>query len=869
MMKKWSINSMKHKIAASVYTGLFISLAGSPLAELYADTLFTIPPTKLDVMKGASGKQPLTTLEVEDILGTDNQQDTYMEFHTESGEYDGVFTFELPAEIDPNNISELEIASTFKGADDHHQTWQWQIRDTKTRKWVDIADNSDIEPWQWNSISSRLIKNADRYIGDNRSVEMRYLSKDGETSSYLDYLSLNIMLSSEDPEATNHMGDMQAINDYYDAPRIQDEIDISKKFKDKFNLTENQANKVMGRLQKKLIALNDKSVMDVDIFISGILPGTDINSIGNPLNSSAEVSFEPKTKKITGLKLNGKDATIDDITEQLRMDDETISLRNEFQTTTRRENIQKISDYILEDSDPTQLEMLSDSGAPFITLALSADSIKNILQNADDSVTEMDIHSTMESSASNLDPNSSDLVALKEWKNRFKDYLTGTSVLQAQEQWKTSKNTKGLGVSIYYSDATCQSKNNLSLTVHDGYLAPQQGHYQVVEPANHRYDYIEQPNSNHTKVVTGILSTVSNDASLYCNSTTYIGDDNNIFDTWYTNVLPADDNIKTNKLNIESYSLNRYKDAATETRYFPMDRVFDEHVFTHRKVPIFIAAGNIHVDATNTNVLSPAKAFNVITVGNYYRNDSGSFSINKSSRYTNPTTGTRSYQKPEISGPGTDFLYNNSPGYGLDSGTSYATPFAAGIAANLMSYNGFYKDSSAALVKAAMIAGATDPVYGGYIKTGEGGIDMLTTSRELTNAAWWYDQNPTRPFSENVNGRQCFSAWTVNLKADHEARFVISWLNNPANANISRIPNSYTMEILKDGSPVYFNRPDSPFPEDIANEPNQGYQVINLYNAVGKHTVRVCRTDNHDNQRFDIGFALSQRPKDLTSWSNQ
>lgn len=48
-------------------------------------------------------------------------------------------------------------------------------------------------------------------------------------------------------------------------------------------------------------------------------------------------------------------------------------------------------------------------------------------------------------------------------------------------------------------------------------------------------------------------------------------------------------------------------------------------------------------------------------------------------------------------------------------------------------------------------------------------------------------------------------------------------------------------------------------PVATAQEHHQGYQVINTSQPEGDYVVRVCQTNVHDGNRFDMGFAVSQR----------
>jgi hypothetical protein len=104
------------------------------------------------------------------------------------------------------------------------------------------------------------------------------------------------------------------------------------------------------------------------------------------------------------------------------------------------------------------------------------------------------------------------------------------------------------------------------------------------------------------------------------------------------------------------------------------DRAYDYWV-KNRNFTAVIAAGN-----TSNYVTSPAKAYNVIAVGNADDSATVSWSddaIFATSSHANPNTGV---EKPEVAAPGT---YINTVA-GQDTGTSFAAPQVAGLAALLM-----------------------------------------------------------------------------------------------------------------------------------------------------------------------------------------
>ncbi|MCY1059932.1 S8 family serine peptidase [Nannocystis sp. SCPEA4] len=148
---------------------------------------------------------------------------------------------------------------------------------------------------------------------------------------------------------------------------------------------------------------------------------------------------------------------------------------------------------------------------------------------------------------------------------------------------------------------------------------------------------------------------------------------------------------------------------------------WDDYIRTSR-IAHFHSSGN-----SNANFVgSPARAYNVIGVGNY---EHVSDTMLVESGYMNPNTGV---EKPEIVAPGTGITA--APGWSR-VGSSISSPMAAGFAADLMSGSAFFRNQPQA-IKAYLIAGAHNvdggSGLGGYLglagaHDGAGRLDYLDT----------------------------------------------------------------------------------------------------------------------------------------------
>ncbi len=212
------------------------------------------------------------------------------------------------------------------------------------------------------------------------------------------------------------------------------------------------------------------------------------------------------------------------------------------------------------------------------------------------------------------------------------------------------------------------------------------------------------------------------------------------------------------------------------------DRHLDYIVRVFARV-VTVAAGN--EGTTSGRVGSPARAFNVLSVGNHFDNETTAWdddSMAPSSSYIDPSTGV---EKPEVSAVGgsdgllfsgdPDIISTTASNPWIDDitwGTSYAAPMVAGLSAILLE-----RDSellwAPESVKAIVMATALNNIEGSSRLSeydGAGGIDMLAGFR-AADEGWWdlkFVSSSSFPYSYNV---YAYAGETV--------RAVITWDSNP------------------------------------------------------------------------------------------
>ena len=184
------------------------------------------------------------------------------------------------------------------------------------------------------------------------------------------------------------------------------------------------------------------------------------------------------------------------------------------------------------------------------------------------------------------------------------------------------------------------------------------------------------------------------------------------------------------------------------------DRAFDKYA-RDRNILVVLAAGN-----SGGYMISPAKAWNVITVGSFHDqnncqwpDDANKMSLFSS--YINPQSPNDDREKPEVVAVGEDvsmLTVNNQ--LDSDNGTSFSAPMVSGTAALLMSRNSQLMDWPEA-VRAILMAtafhnieGSASIIPGEEARDGAGAIDAgkadLTATTKCTtkttpcgNRGWW------------------------------------------------------------------------------------------------------------------------------------
>ncbi len=289
---------------------------------------------------------------------------------------------------------------------------------------------------------------------------------------------------------------------------------------------------------------------------------------------------------------------------------------------------------------------------------------------------------------------------------------------------------RGGGIGVYMSEGGCPNANHIT-----------------------NYWKISGASDDHSKNVSAIIRGVSPESWVYCRS-------------GYQ--LPAAVDINGYgghpRIHLETHSW--YYLTTDNDDFLIFDRDFDNHVYDSA-IAVFGIPGNFGSGSGFTT--SPGKAVNAISVGNY---DDAIDTIHNTSGFLDSEIGN---EKPELSAPGTSIC---AGGVGCWTGTSMASPHAAGFAADLLSAYSWLRLRPSYL-KAYLIAGSDKVVAGGLDKVGVGGLNFHRAFYSGSNT--WYegannsyagfDAGDYLPNNGYIDQQVFINAASTNV------RVAVSWLN--------------------------------------------------------------------------------------------
>ncbi|MCX7840365.1 MAG: S8 family serine peptidase, partial [Anaerolineae bacterium] len=237
-----------------------------------------------------------------------------------------------------------------------------------------------------------------------------------------------------------------------------------------------------------------------------------------------------------------------------------------------------------------------------------------------------------------------------------------------------------------------------------------------------------------------------------------------------------------------------WQDDGGSSAFFTIDRHLD-YIVRYNYDFVTVAAGNFGGAPCPVRpfVISPAKGYNVMSVGNYEDNDTLGWSddsMNSCSSFGDPRGDSTSYShaKPEVAAVGSTIsstLRSSVPATAIGpvgSGTSYAAPMVAALAADLIGANtslAIYPES----LRAIIMATALHNIEGDARlsdRDGTGGIVASAAIKTVERGDW-----SSQSITSTASFPKTFYAYASK---GERVRFVINWLSNPN--------DTYTSDVL-------------------------------------------------------------------------
>jgi hypothetical protein len=202
-MKQRSFFIMKLPFGAKVHKVFRVAplaVLGCCAGSAYAASASTYP-LALETYLGQQSDQPISVLQQQELTGTTDKWDAYIELYGSKQEYRGVFTFQLPAGVDRDAVTALRLDVNYRGPTRKEQRWVWKARDFKKRDWAFVGDNAAALDWVWAPLSFVVGGNLKDYITSTGAIRIQYSSRTRLDNSDLDYVALVVTHDKAPPDS--------------------------------------------------------------------------------------------------------------------------------------------------------------------------------------------------------------------------------------------------------------------------------------------------------------------------------------------------------------------------------------------------------------------------------------------------------------------------------------------------------------------------------------------------------------------------------------------------------------------------------------------------------------------------------------------
>ena len=162
-------------------------LLGDPIIAR-AETAAVVPTAITTASGSTGGNQRVSNLAVQDLSGTTDNWNKYVEF---GGQYSGYLSYSVPAGISPASIGGIQVLVNYRGPATATQTWTFMLYDWTTGSWSTIGSNAGAPDWgSWKRLVFTAAGTPARYVSSGRSIRLRLVANNAKDAADIDYAAV-------------------------------------------------------------------------------------------------------------------------------------------------------------------------------------------------------------------------------------------------------------------------------------------------------------------------------------------------------------------------------------------------------------------------------------------------------------------------------------------------------------------------------------------------------------------------------------------------------------------------------------------------------------------------------------------------------
>lgn len=154
----------------------------------------TISPESLTTTAGSIGSgQGVANLVAKDQSGSQDDWNKYVEV---MGAYSGYRTYSLPAAVDVDDVTGIEVSTNYRGPSSAEQTWTWSLYEWATSDWIDVGSNASALSWgSWKPLSFSSPVDASSFVDGSGEIRVRLSANNATDAANIDYESITVTSS--------------------------------------------------------------------------------------------------------------------------------------------------------------------------------------------------------------------------------------------------------------------------------------------------------------------------------------------------------------------------------------------------------------------------------------------------------------------------------------------------------------------------------------------------------------------------------------------------------------------------------------------------------------------------------------------------